>query len=82
MRLKWYLWYSGEEKISLTILGTADNAISIVSSAGGITLSCTPQGSGTSGNIILTNLPTTDPNIDGALYNSSGTLKISSGNSG
>lgn len=71
-----------KEKISLTnTSGTADDAILIVSSAGSITLSCAPQGSGTGGNIILTNLPTTDPNIEGALYNSNGTLKISSGNS-
>ena len=71
-----------KEKISLTnTSGTADDAILIVSSAGSITLSCAPQGLGTGGNIILTNLPTTDPNKEGALYNSNGTLKISSSNS-
>jgi len=31
------------------------------------------------GNLIITNLPTSDPSEAGALYNSSGTIKISSG---
>jgi hypothetical protein len=35
------------------------------------------NGGGLGGNIILTNLPTTDPGITGALWNSAGTLRIS-----
>ena len=64
---------AGSEKISLTnTSGTAANAIEIVSSAGSITLNA-------GGNITLTSLPTSDPGSAGALYNSSGTIKISSG---
>jgi hypothetical protein len=64
---------AGSEKISLTnASGTAANAIEIVSSAGSITLSA-------SGNITLTGLPTSDPGSEGALYNDSGTIKISAG---
>ena len=62
---------AGSEKISLTnTSGTAANAIEIVSSAGSITLSA-------SGNITLTGLPKSDPGSAGALYNASGTIKIS-----
>ena len=64
---------AGSEKISLTnTSGTAANAIEIVSSAGSITLSA-------GGNITLTGLPSSDPGSAGALYNASGTIKISSG---
>lgn len=35
------------------------------------------DGSGNFGVIVLQNLPTADPGISGALWNSSGTLKIS-----
>ena len=64
---------AGSEKIKLiNTSGTDTNAIEIVSSAGSITLSA-------SGNITLTGLPTSDPGSAGALYNSSGTIKISSG---
>ena len=64
---------AGSEKISLTnTSGTAANAIEIVSSAGSITLSA-------GGNITLTGLPSGDPGSAGALYNASGTIKISSG---
>ena len=64
---------AGSEKISLTnTLGSADDAISIVSSGGGITLNA-------NGNIILTGLPTSDSGLPvGALYNSSGTIMIKS----
>ena len=69
---------AGSEKISLTnTSGTAANAIEIVSSAGGITLIV-----GVGGNITLTGLPSTDPGSAGALYNSSGTIKISNGGGG
>ena len=64
------------EKISLkNTSGTAANAIEIVSSAGGITLN-------TGAHITLTGLPSTDPGLAGALYNSNGTIKISSGGGG
>tara|TARA_Y100000817_G_scaffold97925_1_gene76334 strand:- start:526 stop:903 length:378 start_codon:yes stop_codon:yes gene_type:complete len=65
------------EKISLTnTSGDADDAISIVSSVGGIKLSA-------NGNIILANLPNSDSDLPvGALYNSSGTLKIFEGGGG
>ena len=65
------------EKISLTnTSGDADDAISIVSSEGGIKLSA-------NGNIILANLPNSDSGLPvGALYNSSGTLKIFEGGGG
>ena len=64
---------ASSEKISLTnTSGNANNSILIKSKAGGITLDA-------SGNIILTGLPTSDPGTDGALYNSSGTIKISAG---
>ena len=64
---------AGSEKIKLiNTSGTDTNAIEIVSSAGSITLSA-------GGNIALTGLPTSDPGSAGALYNSSGTIKISSG---
>tara|TARA_Y100000591_G_C21713078_1_gene634597 strand:- start:620 stop:1021 length:402 start_codon:yes stop_codon:yes gene_type:complete len=67
---------AGSEKISLiNTSGTATNAIEIVSSAGSITLSA-------GGNITLTGLPTSDPGSAGALYKSSGTIKISSGGVG
>ena len=64
---------AGSEKISLTnTSGDANDAISIVSSGGGITLNA-------NGNITLTGLPTSDLSLPvGALYNSSGTLKIKS----
>ena len=63
---------AGSEKIKLiNTSGTDTNAIEIVSSAGSITLSA-------GGNITLTGLPTSDPGSAGALYNSSGTIKISS----
>ena len=35
------------------------------------------DGTGTDGNIILNNLPTTNPSVTGALWNDGGTLKIS-----
>lgn len=64
---------AGSEKIKLiNTSGTDTNAIEIVSSAGSITLSA-------GGNITLTGLPTSDPGSAGALYNASGTIKISSG---
>ena len=67
---------AGLEKISLTnTAGTAANAIEIGSSAGSITLNA-------AGNITFTGLPTSDPSSAGALYNSSGTLKISDGGGG
>ena len=67
---------AGSEKIKLiNTSGTDTNAIEIVSSAGSITLSA-------GGNITLTGLPTSDPGSAGALYNSSGTIKISSGGVG
>ena len=63
---------AGSEKIKLiNTSGTDTNAIEIVSSAGSITLSA-------GGNITLTGLPTSDPGSACALYNSSGTIKISS----
>ncbi|MDB4339640.1 hypothetical protein OAA08_00990 [bacterium] len=34
-------------------------------------------GGGSNGNILMTNLPTSDPSVTGALWNDSGTLKIS-----
>ena len=37
------------------------------------------SGGGSAGNILITDLPTSDPIIAGALYNSSGTLMISAG---
>lgn len=64
---------AGSEKIKLiNTSGTDTNAIEIVSSAGSITLNA-------GGNITLTGLPTSDPGSAGALYNGSGTIKISSG---
>ena len=67
---------AGSEKISLiNSSGTSSNAIEIVCSSGSITLSA-------GGNIVLTGLPITDPGSAGALYNSSGTIKISSGGVG
>ena len=42
---------------------------------------CTAASFITAGNVDFTGLPTSDPNIDGRLYNDSGTLKISSGGS-
>ena len=33
----------------------------------------------TDGNVIIVSLPTSDPHVVGALYNSSGTLKVSAG---
>ena len=64
---------AGSEKISLTnTLGSADDAILIVSNGGGITLNA-------NGNITLTGLPTSDSDLPvGALYNSSGTIMIKS----
>ena len=64
---------AGSEKISLTnTLGSADDAILIVSNGGGITLNA-------NGNITLTGLPTSDSGLPaGALYNSSGTIMIKS----
>lgn len=36
-------------------------------------------GSGVDGNFIINNLPTADPTVAGALWNDSGTLKVSAG---
>lgn len=64
---------AGSEKISLTnTSGSSDDAISIVSSAGSIILSANE-------NITLTSIADSDPGSAGALYNSSGTIKISAG---
>jgi len=63
---------AGSEKISLTNTGgNAADAMAITSTAGGITLSA-------GGNITFTGLPTADPSSAGALWNASGTIKISS----
>lgn len=64
---------AGLEKISLiNSAGTDTDSIKIESANGSITLDV-------KNNIIMSGLPTGDPGSAGALYNSSGTIKISSG---
>ena len=41
---------------------------------GGVVISCDA-----SGNVIFTGLPTSDPSVAGALWNSTGTLTVSAG---
>jgi len=63
----------GSEKISLiNSAGTGTDSIKIESANGSITFDV-------KNHIIMTGLPTSDPGSAGALYNSSGTIKISSG---
>ena len=47
--------------------------------SGDINIRTGPVDTGTKGNIILTGLPTADPHVAGALWNSSGVLHISAG---
>jgi hypothetical protein len=76
----------GTTKVQVYTLNSAGNSGSAVISTGNaasgnsgdITLK-TGTASGTRGNIILTDLPTADPHIAGALWNSSGVLHVSAG---
>ena len=70
---------ASSEKISLTNTGgTATNSLELKTIAGGITIGI--SGSATENKqLFLVNLPTSDPLVANAIWNDSGTLKISSG---
>ena len=73
---------AGSEKISLTNTGgNATNSLELKTIAGGITIGVSGT-LGASKQLFLTNLPTSDPSIANAIWNDSGTLKVSAGGGG
>lgn len=65
------LYWNGSDWVESTVIGISGGNVTI---SGGGDTTITPDG-----NIIMSGLPTSDPTVAGALWNDSGTLKVSAG---